>query len=44
MERKAKMNRKKSEITSLLRAVENNIHPSEFRNRVGDEKLLDWIN
>jgi hypothetical protein len=41
MERKAKMNRKKSEITSLLRAVENNIHPSEFRNRVGEDKPTD---
>lgn len=34
--RKHKMNRKKMEISSLLKAVENNIQPSEFRNRLDE--------
>jgi len=35
VETKTKLYQKKTEINSLLKAVENNIQPSEFRNRLG---------
>ena len=32
---KAKLIRQKNEIQNLLRAVENNIQPTEFKNKIG---------